>query len=124
MGNLTLYVTNGSTANNTYTLPPEAFTKATQDEGCQFRFYNCDDNDSTYLGMWFLEAFVATFDYENNTIDLAVNVNAPAGTCAIGPDPTPSPTTESVIPIWVYAVIGACVFLLIFLAVFCACRRR
>lgn len=69
---------------NYYTLPPEAYTFTSSS---QFSFRKCtvaisysDDSSGIYiLGDTFMRNFVTTFDFKNEEMRMAINVEAPAG---------------------------------------------
>jgi len=67
--------------NTDYMIPPEGYTLDYGAGHACTVMVSCIASTSTvsYLGEPFMRNFVTTFDYADNTIELAVNINAPSG---------------------------------------------
>ena len=63
-----------------YTIKPEAYTSSFGDSKCNVLiWYREDLVESIILGNYFLQDFVASFDYEEGQIKFGLNVNAIEG---------------------------------------------
>lgn len=105
---------------NYYTLPATAYTFPRGNifqKKCTIAVSYTDSSSGVYiLGDTFLRNFVTTFDYKNGSIDLTINVNAPAGI-----------TIEYKMSGWkIFGIILACLAAVGFViwAIVCCCKRN
>jgi len=106
-----------SLSNSTYTIMPEGYTLSDEpDIPCAIGISSLPNTSNMYvLGEIFMRNFITTFNYKDNTVSFAVNVNAPVGTKAtsLGPSP-PNPEKKlDIIKLSLACALGLLVLILI-----------
>ena len=105
-----------------YTVPPAAYTQSFGDTKCNVLvLFREDLNESIILGKYFLQDFVTSFEYDNASINIGLNVNSNDG-AKISRVEVPQPKSLNWLP---YLIVSLMILSFITICiVICLIRRK